>query len=119
MCNVLLILIGNVRSAKFGREILKKILLFACYRGEATEEESLEEIARAANPEEISIDEDDDEDEDEKVEGAIEVMVLKFVNVVIMHIQAYLVFYHNRDLKIVVYGKLLTSRTSFVIKSKS
>jgi hypothetical protein len=37
------------------------------YRGEATEEENLEEMARTANPEEISIDEDDDEDE--KIEG--------------------------------------------------
>jgi hypothetical protein len=29
----------------------------------------LEEMARTANPEEISIDEDDDDDEDEKIEG--------------------------------------------------
>ena len=41
-----------------------------CYRSEATEEENLEEMARTANPEEISIDEDDD-DEDEKIEGEI------------------------------------------------
>ena len=38
------------------------------HRGEATEEENLEDMARTANPEEISIDEDDD-DEDEKIEG--------------------------------------------------
>ena len=43
---------------------------FCYYRGEANEEENLEEMARTANPEEISIDEDD-EDEDEKVEGKI------------------------------------------------
>lgn len=80
MCNVLLILIGDVRSAKFGGKELKEILIFGCYRGEATEEESLEEMARTANPEEISIDEDDDEDEDEKVEGTV-IVILKFSNV--------------------------------------
>lgn len=38
------------------------------YRGEVTAEDNLEEMARTANPEEISIDEDED-DEDEKIEG--------------------------------------------------
>ena len=51
------------------KEIEATMILF-CSRGEATEEENLEEMARTANPEEISIDEDDD-DEDEKIEGEI------------------------------------------------
>ena len=38
------------------------------FRGEATEEENLEEMVRTANPEEITIDEDDDDDE-ETIEG--------------------------------------------------
>ena len=45
--------------------------MHVCYRGEATEEENLEEMARTANPEEISIDDDDDDDEDAKIEGKI------------------------------------------------
>ena len=39
------------------------------FRGEATEEENLEEMVRAANPEEIAIDDDDEDDEDVKIEG--------------------------------------------------
>lgn len=40
----------------------KRDVLFV--RGEATEEENLEEMVRTANPEEITIDEDDDDDEE-------------------------------------------------------
>ena len=45
-------------------------IIFVClmFRGEATEEENLEEMVRTANPEEITIDEDDDDDE-ETIEG--------------------------------------------------
>ena len=39
-----------------------------CVKGEATDEDNLEALARIANPEEIPIDEDD-EDEDAKIEG--------------------------------------------------
>ncbi|XP_028394719.1 pre-mRNA-splicing factor SYF1-like [Dendronephthya gigantea] len=52
-------------QAKKNQANPKGSLLFV--RGEASEEQSLEEMARSANPEEISIDEDD-EDEEEKVE---------------------------------------------------
>ena len=38
-------------------------------RGEATEQENLEEMVRTANPEEISIDEDEDDDDEATVEG--------------------------------------------------
>ena len=41
-----------------------------CVKGEATDEDNLEALARIANPEEISIDEDD-EDEDAKIEGEV------------------------------------------------
>ena len=43
-------------------------LCLLMFRGEATEEENLEEMVRTANPEEITIDEDEDDDE-EKIEG--------------------------------------------------
>ena len=39
-----------------------------CVRGEATDKDNLEALARLANREEISIDEDD-EDKDAKIEG--------------------------------------------------
>ena len=43
-------------------------ILILCVKGEATDEDNVEALARIANPEEISIDEDD-EDKDAKIEG--------------------------------------------------
>lgn len=59
--------------------------LAAYSRGEASEEQSLEEMARSANPEEISTDEDD-EDEEENVEG------MNYFVVILFHFQKISIF---------------------------